>query len=405
MTMSRLLDAPQPSPKTLIKEWDISSIPDSVIILLVGKRGSGKTTLLMDLLYHLRDRFDAGIAVAPTMTTTKLFRRCMCDSLIYEDMESADQVISMLTDVQGMFAEGEDGGRARKLYFVADDCMFDKKAFRTETIKKILFNGRHYSITFINTVQYLMTADTTLRSQVDYLLVVGEPTPETREKMWEIFFKCVFDPTADGKKLFYLTLKKLTTDHKCLVLDNKTTKKGIAEKIFWYKAIPTEELPPFHMNKAVYRKMHQQTYIPLQVRLDKKKQEFLAHTMRRISGQEDVIELQKASTRGRGRGRGRAAAGGTARRAPSARPKLPARRSRSPSRHSTRTSRTSRTDRRPYPSRSRSRHASSRLPEDDIQTNVTYGSSQSTHSMSTFVPPTRCKGGLCGPAPDTRRLR
>lgn len=367
--------------KIHFQEWVIDQVPESVVILLVGKRGSGKTTLLMDMLYHMRGRFDTGLAVAPTKTTEKTFRTCMCDSLIYDNMDAADAVISALTDLQGVFAD-DDHVRPRKLYFIADDCMYDKKAFRTETIKKILFNGRHYSITFICTAQYIMTADTNMRSQIDYVIVVGEPTPDTRDKLWEIFFKSVFDNTKEGKKLFYLTLKRLTSDHRCLVLDNKTTDQGLSNKIFWYKAQRTEDLPRFHLNKAAYRRMHKDTYIPIHTRNHKIKQEFLAKSMRRVAGNENIIELKKAP-RGRGRGgiTARGGRGGTvvSRRAPSARPKL----------------------------------AAKYHPEDDIRTNVTY-TNKTAHtsrksragSMSTFVPPSmiKCRSGMCG-LPDKKTYK
>lgn len=416
------------SKKITFKKWPIQSIEDNVIIMIIGKRGSGKTTFLMNLLYHMRNRFDVGMAITPTKDTAQEFKKHMCDSFIYDNMKDADEVISLITDLQGVFAEDEPNGqpsRPRNIYLIADDCFFDKKSFKTTNMRDILFNGRHYGVCWINTAQYLMDIDTSYRSQIDYVIIVGEPTPDTRDKLWENFFKSVFENTTEGRRLFYLTLKKCTQDHNCLILNNKTHKNdSITDRIFFYKGVPAEQLPPFKLDKPVYRKMHKDTYIPAQVRLDKKKQEIMAKSMRKVSGiTQSIVELEGVkgkNGRGRGRGRGRGAPTRvpvSTRRLPSARPKLPPYRS-----TSTRTRVSSRTARTAHTSRTAK---TARTSKSDIKTNVTYRNSEapsrassrrersrsparsdasmSMLSSSFMVPPppiTKCRGGVCGREPE-----
>lgn len=416
MSISDLLSSEQQANKITFKRWRIEELPDSVIIMLIGKRGSGKTTMLMNILYHLRDKFDTGLAVTPTKDTAAEFRKCMCDSLIYDDMKTADAVISIIAELQGVFAEDDTKQlKPRNLYFIADDCMFDKKSFKTTTMRDVFMNGRHYHLNLMSTVQYLMDLDPATRAQIDYVVVVGEPTPDTRDKLWENFFKTVFDNTNEGKRLFYLTLKKLTQDHRAIILDNKTSKNdSITDRIFYFKGKPIHELPPFHLDKPVYRKMHRDTYIPMQVRLDQKKKDILSKSLRKISGMnnQSIIQLEGAKSGSRGRGRGRGKKVTPTRRAPSARPKLPPyRASATRTRVSSRTARTAKTGR------------------SDIKTNVTYRNSdlQSIHSRisghghgrspsparsdmsmsmlsNTFqIPPPpkrKCRGGVCGMEPE-----
>ena len=400
MTLSELLGASSEPKKLKISKWDILNLPNAVIIMLIGKRGSGKTTLLMDLLYHLRGRFDAGMAVTPTVDTANDFRKCMCDSMIYESMEEADEVITMLTELQGIC--DLEGKRVRNIYFIADDCMFDKKSFKTTNMRDILFNGRHYNITFINSAQYVMDVGTDYRSQIDYVIVIGEPTPDTRDKLWEIFFKTVFDNNKEGKKQFYYTLKMLTQDHRAMILDNRTTKNGcVSDKIFWYKAEETRKLPSFHLNSTVYQKMHRDTYIPTQVRVDKKKKEIYAKTMLYTAQAHapSVVQVQLGNTRKPRRPAPNRAA---------AKPKLPPRPAQS---HASLDTDIDTGVTNAVPRGRRSHREPSHVASSHHAPSVSSRRSmKSGHSMSTFVSKTskrNCHGGLCGvpPAVDRGRLQ
>ena len=38
-----------------LRKFDVSSIPDDKVIVLIGKRGTGKTELIKDILYYKQD--------------------------------------------------------------------------------------------------------------------------------------------------------------------------------------------------------------------------------------------------------------------------------------------------------------------------------------------------------------
>ena len=66
-----------------VRKFDPKTLKPHRIIIVVGKRGTGKSVLQRDLLYHLADKLDFGLAMTPTEESAETFREHMPDSWIY----------------------------------------------------------------------------------------------------------------------------------------------------------------------------------------------------------------------------------------------------------------------------------------------------------------------------------
>ena len=228
-----------------VKRFDPSSLKPHRIIIIVGKRGTGKSVMQRDLLYHLADRVDFGLAMTPTEESQNTFRQHMPDSWIYSSF-STQKLDSMLN----MQRELVKTKRQRSLFIVLDDCMYDKKILKGVGIRDLFMNGRHLSVTLCNAVQYVMDMGPDLRTQVDYVFALRENIISNKTKLWKYFFG-MFDKYED----FARVMDKCTDNHGAIVMDNTTGSNNIEDCIFWYKAQYT--LPEFKMGKEIYWKLSQ----------------------------------------------------------------------------------------------------------------------------------------------------
>ena len=229
-----------------VRKFDPASLKPHRIIIVVGKRGTGKSVLQRDILYHLADRLDFGLAMTPTEESAETFREHMPDSWIYNGFSST-KVESMLNMQRDMVKQK----KARSLFIVLDDCMYDKKILKGIGIRDLFMNGRHLNITMCNAVQYVMDMGPDLRTQVDYVFALRENIISNKNKLWKYFFG-MFEKYDDFAKV----MDKCTENHSCLVMDNTTGSCNVEECIFWYKA--QLEVPEFKIGKPVYWRLSTQ---------------------------------------------------------------------------------------------------------------------------------------------------
>ena len=226
-----------------VQKFDPQQIKPHRIILFIGKRGTGKSKLLADIMYHIRDRVDFGLAMTPTEESATTFRQTMPEQWIYNNF-AASKLEAMLN----MQRELGKKGKQRHLFVVMDDCMYDKKVMKGTSVRDLFMNGRHLKVTFCNAVQYIMDMGPDLRTQVDYVFALRENIISNKMKLWKYFFG-MFEKYED----FARVLDRCTENFSCLVLDNTTPTTRVEDCVFWYRA--KVDLPSFRMGKPLYWKL------------------------------------------------------------------------------------------------------------------------------------------------------
>jgi len=224
-----------------IRRFDPSTMKPHRISVCIGKRGTGKSTLLKDIMSTMQHTH-YGVAMSPTNESVVSFRTYMPSSSVYTDYR-VDVVERMLASQREKSHDGQ--GDIRSLFLALDDCMYDKALIKGKAIRDLFMNGRHYRISFIMAVQYLMDLPPALRTQVDYCFALRENVIANRERLYKFFFG-IFPSYAD----FARVLDACTEDYECIVIDNTVQSNNISDCVFWYKAEP--EQPPFRLCAQVF---------------------------------------------------------------------------------------------------------------------------------------------------------
>jgi energy-coupling factor transporter ATP-binding protein EcfA2 len=226
--------------KIKIKRFDPTTIKKDAVVLLIGKRGSGKTTLMKDIMYHVRDKLDFGIAMSPTEDTTESLSSFIPPTCIYNTYSNV--VLETLLETQRKQIKK---GSHKNVFLLLDDCMYDKKIMAGTSTRELFMNGRHRKVFFMNSVQYMMDMPAALRSQVDYVFALKENIISSREKLWKYFFG-MFQDFRDFNKV----MNSCTEGYECIVVDNTTRSNEVSDCIYWYQA--SVSTPRFQMCRQIF---------------------------------------------------------------------------------------------------------------------------------------------------------
>ena len=92
-------------------------------------------------------------------------------------------------------------------------------------------NGRHYTIMFINTMQYALGIPPSLRTNIDYVFILRENYVSNRKRLYE-HYAGMF-PTFE---VFCQVMDQCTENYECLVIHNNAKSNKLEDQVYWYKA-------------------------------------------------------------------------------------------------------------------------------------------------------------------------
>jgi hypothetical protein len=244
--------------KISLKRFKIKSILPDATILILGRRRSGKSFLVRDIFYH-RQEIQSGVIFSGTEEASPFFSDFIPDSFIHSDYdpELIDNILVRQkkkireNKANGLSETGKDN--SNNLFIVLDDMLHDAQSWKREkTIKSIFFNGRHYNIFFILTMQYPLGITPELRSNIDYIFIFNEPSIKNRKKIYDDY--CSAIPSFS---YFENILDACTQNHECLVVKSSGNSGNLKEQIFWYKA---SEHKDFKVGHPKFWKFHGLNY-------------------------------------------------------------------------------------------------------------------------------------------------
>jgi hypothetical protein len=223
-----------------IRYFDPSKMSRTASVLLLGRRGSGKSTMAEEIMRQ-QTHIKEGICVSPTDCMTNFWRRHMPPLFIHHDYESGvieeflnHQERKWLKYKRECKQRGEEPeeGRVEQAFIICDDVTYDKSFFKNKATRRLYMNGRHYSVFSLVTCQYLMDIGPDLRGQIDYVFILKETGRDTLERLYQYFAGSIF-PTQTA---FEETLRALTENRECMVIDNTVQSYNISDCVFFFKA-------------------------------------------------------------------------------------------------------------------------------------------------------------------------
>lgn len=222
-----------------LKPWDITSTVDCFNLAIFGQRNTGKSTLVRDIIYNLHKKGYPRIVVfSGTEEANAGYKHIVPPDFVHSgiDLEAFRALYETQKKIVSSWREAMDKcpDQAKdvdvRLIIVLDDLMFRRHLTKSEIFGEIACNGRHYKICLIITVQYVMSLDIMVRSNLDYVITLRESIPKNMVKLHDCFFG-IFHKKDD----FYRVLSACTENYECLVLDKTKPSNDIQAVVFWYR--------------------------------------------------------------------------------------------------------------------------------------------------------------------------
>jgi len=245
--------------KLPINEFKLESMCPNPSIVMIAKRGSGKSWVCRAILNHFRD-IPVGLIIAPTDRMNCFYGNFFPDSYIHYCYKS--EIIEKLLYRQEIMIDKkkkkQKQGKAvdPRAFIIMDDCLSKKGTWmRDPPIYELLFNGRHYDLMYILTMQYPLGITPELRCNFDYIFLLAEDFVSNLKRIYD-HYAGMF-PNFDS---FRQTFGQLTDDFGCMVISNRGARRSFLEKVFWYKSPEiTDEIV---LGCRQFRKYHELNYDP-----------------------------------------------------------------------------------------------------------------------------------------------
>lgn len=223
------------SDKLPIKAFTLKMFVEHPAIIMIAKRGSGKSWVVRAILRHFND-IPIGMIISPTDKMSSFYGDFFPDTYIFYKYES--KIIENVMKRQSLMIDKEKSKKAigkkvdPRCFIVMDDCLGDKKSWAKDPpIQELLFNGRHYKIMYILTMQYPLGITPDLRSNFDYIFLLKEDFISNLKRMYD-HYAGMF-PNFDS---FRQVFGQLTDNFGSMVIVNRGAGASLFEKIYYYKA-------------------------------------------------------------------------------------------------------------------------------------------------------------------------
>lgn len=240
--------------KIELKKFDMSSIADDKVVVMIGKRGTGKSTNILSLLYHHRD-IPVGTVLSATESANSFYSHIVPSLFIHDEYDPA--VIDSFLNRQKKVIKlhNRPGGKAidPRAFLVLDDCLFDNRWINDKNIKYLFMNGRHLKVFFVIALQYALGIPPILRTNIDYVFILRENIVANRKRIYD-HYAGMF-PSFET---FCTVLDQTTENYECLVINNNAKSNRLEDQIFWYKA----DTPPedFRLGAPEFWNLHNECY-------------------------------------------------------------------------------------------------------------------------------------------------
>lgn len=213
----------------VLNQFDFTDTKPNSSIGVFGKRRAGKTTYSKVVLRHLATKIDRFMVMCGTLDGEREWGKVVEPLYVVPKSTSKlEQVRDYQNQKVGLIGDAEIP-RKYHLCIVVDDCGADKKFMNSPIMKDLLANARHYGITLLLLMQYMMQLPAECRANLDYVLQLHNPDTKKVKTVYEEYVSC------DGFKMFQNVLKSVTSDRGLCVIDNTVSAETLTDHVYWYR--------------------------------------------------------------------------------------------------------------------------------------------------------------------------
>jgi hypothetical protein len=232
--------------------FDLNSLCDHPGICLIGKRQSGREEIIKKLVVNLynQKKIDECIIISPAEKHTPFYSDIV-DKIYFN---YSDKIFEEILEIQCERAEESKrtGTAYKRVMVVLDDCLSEKGSWRfSQPFWELVFNHRHYQISFAIGVQFPFGFTPMFRASFDYIFLLAEDFVSNQKRMYK-HYAGMFPSFIS----FRQKLSNLTDNYGSMVILNRGGKTTFSEKIFWYNAkyetCVATKMPVTHLIKYDY---------------------------------------------------------------------------------------------------------------------------------------------------------
>jgi hypothetical protein len=219
-----------------LRKFDMKMIPQDATCVFIGRRRTGKSTLLKDLLYYHQD-IPMGTVISGTEESNSFFGKMIPPAFIHNDYNPIilSNFVKSQRSVMARIKKETDAGMKSRIdpraFLILDDCMYDDSWTRDVNIRYLFMNGRHIKTFFMITMQYPLGVPPVLRTNIDFVFILREPSPQNRRRIFENYGSAF--PTFE---FFCQVMDQCTNNYECIVINNAIQSNKLVDSIYWYKA-------------------------------------------------------------------------------------------------------------------------------------------------------------------------
>ena len=235
-----------------LKKFEMSSIGDDSVVVLIGKRNTGKSYLTKNILFNNKT-IPVGTVISGTEGANHFYSKIVPPVFIHE--EYTPQIITNVLKRQKIVMKKIHSGENQvdpRSFLLLDDCLYDNSWQKDKNIRSCFMNGRHYKLLFLLTMQYALGVPPNLRTNIDYVFILRENYVSNRKRLYE-HYAGMF-PTFE---MFCQVMDQCTENYECLVINNNAKSNKLVDQVFWYKANPHED---FKIGGAQFWKYSKENY-------------------------------------------------------------------------------------------------------------------------------------------------
>lgn len=258
------------SEQLMLNKFNMRQIPiydkygesDGKIIVFTGGRGSGKSRLVIDFLHHHSD-VPYVICFSPTESLTDTFSPHVPQ--VFINYEYSSKKLRNVLNRQKIFIDKIKHDPNYKhadprVIVILDDCLKDDTWIKDHVMREIFFNGRHFRITVLITMQYVLGIPPTMRSNIDYVFMMFDSRKTNLKKLHENYAS-VIETYGTFRKIFNIC----TQDFRTMVIDFGMKSSSMVDSVYWYKSKLKHEFRMcpkelWKFNDIIYKRRKEEEY-------------------------------------------------------------------------------------------------------------------------------------------------
>jgi hypothetical protein len=211
-----------------IEKLNLENFVQHPSIVMIGKRGSGKSYMVADIVKKIYTDKTKLTIFSPTDKMCVFYGNHFLNADINYELNR--EKIADILEEQKDNIQNKNGINQ---IVVLDDCLSSKGEWKKDPfLVELLFNGRHYHITYILTMQFPLDILPELRNNFDYIFLLEDDTFSNQNRIYKQYAG-IF-PNFEEFQQIYI---QLTANYGSMVIVNKVSSSNFLEKVRYYKVV------------------------------------------------------------------------------------------------------------------------------------------------------------------------